>query len=66
MKGGNLMKPYEKPTFQFIELRIEERIARCSEDPLPSAKGKKTSDFSAFKEGSPPGDNPGCNYSCPS
>lgn len=34
------MKPYVKPTIEFVELRVEERLAACTTYRTPRA-GKK-------------------------
>ncbi|WP_160676062.1 MULTISPECIES: hypothetical protein [Clostridium] len=50
------MKKYVKPTFEAVELRLEERIARCYNQPKP----KKS-------HGGPNcGDHPGRREHCPS
>jgi hypothetical protein len=47
------MKKYIKPTIDAIELRLEERVARCYDEPKPG-------------NGNPnPGDTPGNREHCP-
>jgi hypothetical protein len=47
------MKQYVKPTLDAIELRLEERVARCYDDPNPA--GIITN----------PGNHPGNKEHCP-
>ncbi|GIM28727.1 hypothetical protein CPJCM30710_13930 [Clostridium polyendosporum] len=59
------MKKYVKPTFEFVELRIEERVARCVNDPLPPSGNGDTNYFGYGNSSELPGNHPGCVYHCP-
>lgn len=48
------MKEYVKPTLEVVELRLEERIARCFDQPN---NGKSSPNY---------GDTPGAREHCPS
>lgn len=50
------MKKYVKPTLDAIELRLEERVARCYTEPKPPNSNGIDN----------PGDNPGIPENCPS
>lgn len=50
------MKKYVKPTLDAVELRLEERVARCYDQPKP-AQSKGNPNF---------GDTPGKKEHCPS
>lgn len=61
------MKKYVKPSLEFVELRIEERLARCYYEPNPG-KGKGKCDQSTFPHNHSsdlPGNHPGCHFHCP-
>lgn len=47
------MKEYVKPTLDVVELRLEERIARCFDQP------------NTGNDGTTPGDGPGVPGNCP-
>jgi hypothetical protein len=49
------MKEYVKPEMERVELRLEERIARCKDDPNPGV-----TDVCNV-----PGNNPGLQEQCP-
>lgn len=50
------MKEYVKPTLDAVELRLEERVARCYDQPKPKqSKGQPNY-----------GDHPGKKEHCPS
>lgn len=50
------MKKYIKPTLEVIELRLEERVARCYDQPKPMKSNGKLNN----------GDHPGKKEHCPS
>lgn len=56
------MNKYVKPTFEFVELRIEERLARCytegqNHEHIHLEQYDHSNDI--------PGTHPGCLYHCP-
>lgn len=58
------MKKYIKPTLELVELRIEERLARCYYQPIPGKpKGSHTNPPNHSCD--IPGNHPGCRYHCP-
>lgn len=76
------MKAYTRPILEFVELRIEERLARCSETPRPNLsaldsdvlmsidciEGIETDgvENEIMKQPVNPGDSPGLPGYCPS
>lgn len=66
MRENLNLKKYNKPTLEFVELRIEERLARCYMEPQ-----QHHDDFTMPLDGNNghgeglPGDHPGCVYHCP-
>lgn len=59
------MKEYIKPSFEFVELRIEERLARCCNDPMPPNSNGNCRSNSNGHGLALPGNHPGCVYHCP-
>jgi len=56
------MKKYVKPSFEFVELRVEERLANCYYN------NKHIENFTSDNNGhgeNIPGGHPGCVYHCP-
>jgi len=49
------MKEYVKPTLDAVELRLEERVARCCDQPKPKVSHGKPNC----------GDHPGLVFHCP-
>lgn len=49
------MKEYVKPTFQAVKLTLEERIARCYDQPKPGKAGPNNGDHPGKKEHCPSG-----------
>lgn len=50
------MKEYVKPTLEVVELRLEERVARCYDQPKPETSNGNLNY----------GDTPGLPLHCPS
>lgn len=59
------MKKYNKPSFEFVELRVEERLARCfnHEHTHPGGPQEDVSNHGHAAHLS--GCYPGCRYHCP-
>lgn len=58
------MKKYIKPTIEFVELRVEERLARCYYDPQKKDHVDPIGN-PANHSSDLPGNHPGCRYHCP-
>ena len=59
------MKEYVKPSFEFVELRIEERLARCYFEPITNDVLDIHENNEQNHSADLPGNHPGCRYHCP-